>query len=92
MASIVRSIDPLVVGRVIGEVVDMFVPMADLRVQYGTKHIFNGCEIKPSLAIERPLVHIPPLPSNDNLYSLVCIISFLNFFLLFLNFEIIALC
>ncbi|CAO2823759.1 unnamed protein product [Amaranthus hypochondriacus] len=73
MASIVRSIDPLVVGRVIGEVVDMFVPMAELRVQYGTKHIFNGCEIKPSLAIERPIVHIPSLPSNDNLYSLIMV-------------------
>nr|AOM81063.1 mother of FT 1 protein [Oxybasis rubra] len=68
-----RSIDPLVVGRVIGDVLDMFVPMADFRVQYGTKHIFNGCEIKPSLASERPLVQISGLLSTDNLYTIIMI-------------------
>lgn len=72
MTTMVRSIDPLVVGRVIGDVLDMFVPVADFRVQYGTKHIFNGCEIKPSLAIERPIVQISGIPSTDNHYSLVC--------------------
>lgn len=74
MTTMVRSIDPLVVGRVIGDVLDMFVPMVDFRVQYGTKHIFNGCEIKPSLATDRPLVHISGLPSTDNLYTIVCTI------------------
>ncbi|KAL2932185.1 Protein MOTHER of FT and TFL1, partial [Bienertia sinuspersici] len=73
MTTMVRSIDPLVVGRVVGDVLDMFVPMADFRVVYGTKHIFNGCEIKPSLAIERPLVQISSVPSMDSLFTLIMI-------------------
>ncbi|XP_021726318.1 protein MOTHER of FT and TFL1-like [Chenopodium quinoa] len=68
-----RTVDPLVVGRVIGDVLDMFVPMVDFRVQYGTKHIFNGCEIKPSLAFERPLAQISGHPSTDNFYTIIMI-------------------
>ena len=33
----VRSTDPLVVGRVIGDVIDMFVPSMDMAVYYGSK-------------------------------------------------------
>ena len=40
------SVDALVVGRVIGDVVDMFVP--------------NGCDIKPSVANNPPRLTIFP--------------------------------
>ncbi|XP_051199491.1 protein MOTHER of FT and TFL1 homolog 1 [Lolium perenne] len=51
-------VDPLVVGRVIGDVVDMFVPTMPLSVRFGTKDLTNGCEIKPSLAAAAPMVQI----------------------------------
>lgn len=68
-----RSIDPLVVGRVIGDVLDMFVPIAELVVQYGAKQVANGCDIKPSITFESPLVKIPGRVSLDNLYTLIMV-------------------
>ncbi|TVU11351.1 hypothetical protein EJB05_44933 [Eragrostis curvula] len=50
--------DPLVVGRVIGDVVDLFVPTVPVSVRFGTKDLTNGCEIKPSIAAAAPTVHI----------------------------------
>ncbi|XP_022849824.1 protein MOTHER of FT and TFL1 [Olea europaea var. sylvestris] len=64
-----RNIDPLVVGRVIGDVVDMFVPSVSMHVYYGAKHVTNGCDIKPSMAIAPPRVTITGHPAN--LYTLV---------------------
>lgn len=63
------SIDPLVVGRVIGDVVDMFVPAASMSIKYGSKHINNGCDIKPSMSADAPKVAISGGP--DELYTLV---------------------
>ncbi|EPS63674.1 hypothetical protein M569_11117, partial [Genlisea aurea] len=63
------NVDPLVVGRVIGDVVDMFVPAVSMSVHYGTKHVNNGCDIKPSLAAVAPRVAITGFP--DQLYTLV---------------------
>lgn len=63
------SVDPLVVGRVIGDVVDMFVPCVNMSVNYGAKHVNNGCDIKPSLAIDPPKVTISG--SSAELYTLV---------------------
>ncbi|KAK6149837.1 hypothetical protein DH2020_017362 [Rehmannia glutinosa] len=62
------ALDPLVVGRVIGDVLDMFVPAAELAVQYGGKEIGNGSEVKPSSAAEPPRVHIRG--SANNYYTL----------------------
>jgi phosphatidylethanolamine-binding protein len=62
-------LDPLVVGRVIGDVVDMFVPSVAVSVQFGTKDLTNGCEIKPSVAAFPPVVHIAGR-AND-LFTLV---------------------
>ncbi|KAK4750814.1 hypothetical protein SAY87_004296 [Trapa incisa] len=62
-------VDPLVVGRVIGDVVDMFVPMAGMTINYGMKHINNGCQIKPSMAADAPKVTISG--NSDELYTLV---------------------
>jgi hypothetical protein len=36
-----RSIEPLVVGRVVGDVIDMFVPSVDLAVQYTSRQVNN---------------------------------------------------
>ncbi|KAI9120355.1 hypothetical protein K1719_007388 [Acacia pycnantha] len=69
-----RSIEPLAVEKVIGDVVDWFVSEAKLTVQFGSKQVSNGCEIKPSLAADRPLVRVLA-PSNNatNLYTLVMV-------------------
>lgn len=67
------SVDPLVVGRVIGDVVDMFVPRVSMSVYFGSKHVTNGCDIKPSLAISPPKITISGDP--DELYTLVCFLQ-----------------
>ncbi|KAL0355163.1 UNVERIFIED_CONTAM: protein MOTHER of FT and TFL1 [Sesamum radiatum] len=63
------NVDPLVVGRVIGDVVDMFVPTVSMSVYYGSKHVNNGCDIKPSMAAAPPRVTITG--HADELYTLV---------------------
>ncbi|KAA8542793.1 hypothetical protein F0562_023945 [Nyssa sinensis] len=63
------TVDPLVVGRVIGDVVDIFVPSVSLSVYYGSKHVTNGCNIKPSVAASLPRVVIPG--HTDKLFTLV---------------------
>ncbi|KAK9209017.1 hypothetical protein WN944_001378 [Citrus x changshan-huyou] len=63
------SVDPLVVGRVIGDVVDMFVPSVGMSVYYGSKHVTNGCDVKPSMATSPPKLNITG--HSDELYTLV---------------------
>ncbi|CBI15548.3 hypothetical protein VitviT2T_025789 [Vitis vinifera] len=63
------SVDPLVVGRVIGDVVDMFVPTINMSVYYGAKHVTNGCDVKPSLTVNPPKVTLSGHP--DEFYTLV---------------------
>ncbi|KAL6546685.1 hypothetical protein OROMI_022406 [Orobanche minor] len=65
------ALDPLVLGRVIGDVLDMFVPAAELAVQYGGKEISNGSEVKPSSAAQPPRLLIRGSP-NDY-YTLVMV-------------------
>ncbi|KAJ4837744.1 hypothetical protein Tsubulata_015337 [Turnera subulata] len=68
------SIDPLVMGKVIGDVLDMFAPVAEFCVHYGSKQVSNGCEIKPSSAANKPNVQIigsSRLPPD--LYTLVMV-------------------
>lgn len=69
-----RSIEPLAVGKVIGDVVDWFVTEAKLTVQFGSKQVGNGCEIKPSMVSDRPFVRVHTTASHNatNLYTLVC--------------------
>ncbi|GMY37205.1 protein MOTHER of FT and TFL1-like [Fagus crenata] len=68
-----RSIEPLIVGKVIGDVLDMFTPAANFTVHYGSRQIANGCEIKPSLAVDRPNVQILGPRVSTNLYTLVMV-------------------
>ncbi|KAG2571330.1 hypothetical protein PVAP13_7KG075992 [Panicum virgatum] len=62
-------VDPLVVGRVIGDVVDLFVPTVAMSVRFGTKDLTNGCEIKPSIAADPPAAQIAG--RGDDLFTLV---------------------
>nr|GMD83126.1 protein MOTHER of FT and TFL1-like [Ipomoea batatas] len=55
-----RSVDPLVVGKVIGDVLDMFVPVVEFTVDYGSKKIANGVEITPSSAAQKPSIMVDP--------------------------------
>ncbi|XVE62128.1 hypothetical protein DITRI_Ditri06bG0094100 [Diplodiscus trichospermus] len=50
--------DPLVVGRVIGDVLDSFIRSISLRVIFGTREVNNGCELKPSQVVNLPRVDI----------------------------------
>ncbi|CAL5047658.1 unnamed protein product [Urochloa decumbens] len=54
----VAHVDPLVVGRVIDDVVNLFVPKVPLSVRYGTRDLTNGCEIRPSIAADPPAIQI----------------------------------
>nr|XP_018678450.1 PREDICTED: CEN-like protein 2 isoform X1 [Musa acuminata subsp. malaccensis] len=54
-----RLIDPLVVGRVIGEVLDSFNPSVKMLVTYNSnKLVFNGHELYPSAVTSKPRVEV----------------------------------
>ncbi|GMN56014.1 hypothetical protein TIFTF001_025132 [Ficus carica] len=63
---------PLVVGRVIGDVLEPFTKSISLRVTYGNKIVNNACELKPSQVLNKPRVDIG---GDDlrNLYTLVMV-------------------
>ncbi|NP_001412688.1 CEN-like protein 2 [Nicotiana tabacum] len=51
--------DPLVIGRVIGEVVDYFTPSVKMSVTYNSsKHVYNGHELFPSSVTSKPRVEV----------------------------------
>lgn len=53
------SKDPLVVGRVIGDVVDNFSPSVGMSVIFNSnKHVYNGHEIFPSSVTTKPRVQV----------------------------------
>ncbi|XP_074310649.1 protein VERNALIZATION 3-like isoform X2 [Silene latifolia] len=66
------SRDPLVVGRVIGDVLDPFTRSVNLTVNYASKDVSNGCEFKPSQVVSQPRVEIS---GGDlrNFYTMVMI-------------------
>lgn len=75
-----RDRDPLVVGRVIGDILDPFIRSISLRVNYNSREVNNGCELKPSQVVSQPRVDI----GGDDLrtfYTLVYI------FLIFLRYS-----
>lgn len=81
-----RDRDPLVVGRIIGDVLDPFVRTISLRVTYNNRDINNGCELKPSQVVNQPRIEI----GGDDLrtfYTLV-ILLFSIIILLFRNFSL----
>nr|GEZ81168.1 FT like protein [Tanacetum cinerariifolium] len=50
--------DPLVVARVIGDVLDSFTRSINLCVSYDDREVSNGCELKPSQVVNQPRVDI----------------------------------
>ncbi|CAI9113646.1 OLC1v1014285C1 [Oldenlandia corymbosa var. corymbosa] len=64
--------DPFVVtGRVISDVVDMFIPSVNMSVYFGNKKVINASDIKPSVAVTTPRVNICGYPNQC--YTLVMI-------------------
>ena len=68
----VRSnIEPLVVGRVVGDVIDVFTPCVEMSVTYPARQVNNGCEIRTTELVDPPHVRIRATHSSDGLYTLV---------------------
>ncbi|KAK8488225.1 hypothetical protein V6N13_120032 [Hibiscus sabdariffa] len=68
-----RYVETLVVGGVIGDVLNMFTPASKFTVQYGGKQVTNGFDIKPSAAADKPHVQILGHPLSSELYTLVMV-------------------
>lgn len=74
--------DPLVVGRIIGDVVETFTRSISMRVIYGNgREVINSRELRPSQVLNPPRVEIG---GNDlrTFYTLVLLLNssfFLNF-------------
>ncbi|KAJ0013835.1 protein HEADING DATE 3A-like [Pistacia vera] len=64
--------DPLVIGRVIGDVVNGFIRSVSLRVSYNNKEVGNGVELKPSQVANIPRVDIGGTDLRD-FYTLVMV-------------------
>ncbi|KAG6524133.1 protein FLOWERING LOCUS T-like isoform X2 [Zingiber officinale] len=66
------SRDPLVVGNIVGDVLDPFVRSASLRVIYNGKELTNGSELKPSAVANQPRVEMRGRDSRTY-YTLVMV-------------------
>ncbi|XP_057246677.1 CEN-like protein 4 isoform X2 [Beta vulgaris subsp. vulgaris] len=53
-----RIIEPLIVGGVIGDVIDPFNPSVHMCINYNSKQVFNGSELLPSAVTSKPRVQI----------------------------------
>ncbi|XP_050380571.1 protein TERMINAL FLOWER 1-like [Argentina anserina] len=53
-----RMSEPLVLARVIGDVLDLFTPTTKMNVTYNTKLVCNGHELFPSAVTVKPRVEI----------------------------------
>ncbi|KAM3255767.1 hypothetical protein ACQJBY_048757 [Aegilops geniculata] len=67
-----RSVEPLIVGRVIGEVLDTFNPCVKMVTTYNSnKLVFNGHELYPSAVVSKPRVEVmtdPDVPGPSDPY------------------------
>ncbi|KAG0484910.1 hypothetical protein HPP92_008998 [Vanilla planifolia] len=64
--------DPLVLGQVVGDVLDPFVRSATLRVIYNNKEITNGTGLRQSATMNPPRVEIES-HNQETLYTLVMV-------------------
>ncbi|KAF8084981.1 hypothetical protein N665_0688s0002 [Sinapis alba] len=64
--------DPLVLARVVGDVVDPFMRLISLKVNYGQRQVSNGLDLRTSQVLNRPTVEIG---GDDlrNFYTLVMV-------------------
>lgn len=53
-----RERDPLIVGRVVGDVLDPFDRSIPLRVTFNNREVTNGCDLRPSHVGNQPRVEI----------------------------------
>lgn len=54
-----RVLEPLIVGNVIGEVIDNFTPTVKMTATYSSnKQVFNGHEFFPSAVVSKPRVEV----------------------------------
>ncbi|XP_027350943.1 protein FLOWERING LOCUS T-like [Abrus precatorius] len=53
-----RDGDPLVVGGVIGDVLNPFTSSVSMRIVTNNREISNGCELRPSQVVNRPRVTV----------------------------------
>ncbi|KAJ4866107.1 Protein TERMINAL FLOWER 1 [Raphanus sativus] len=53
-----RVIEPLIMGRVVGDVLDFFTPTIKMNVSYNKKQVSNGHELLPSSVSSKPRVEI----------------------------------
>lgn len=79
MSSRVR--DPLVVGRVIGDVLDEFRRSVSLRVTYIERELNNGCELKPSQVVHQPRVDI----GGDDIRTCYTLVSYIHIYTYLIN-------
>ena len=67
-----RVVDPLVVGRVVGDVVDEFAPSVRMTVTYNSnKQVANGHELMPSVITSRPRADV----GGDDMRSSYTLVS-----------------
>ncbi|XP_066313555.1 protein FLOWERINGUS T 1-like [Miscanthus floridulus] len=66
------SRDSLVLGRVVGDVVDPFSPTVALRVSYNGRRLINGSDLRPSAVAARPRVEIGGTDFSQS-YTLVMV-------------------
>lgn len=68
-----RIMEPLTLGRVIGEVVDMFTPCVKMNVTYNpNRQVANGHELMPSVITAKPRVEI----GGDDMRTAYTLVSF----------------
>ncbi|XP_073004688.1 protein FLOWERINGUS T-like [Typha latifolia] len=67
-----RGRDPLVLGQVIGDVLDPFVKSATMRIMYNSKEITNGTGLRASAVATKPHVEIEG-HDQRKLYTLVMV-------------------
>lgn len=73
-----RDRDPLVVGRVVGDVLDPFVRTTNLRLSYGSRTVSNGYELKPSMVVHQPRVEVGG-PDMRTFYTLVRLQHYISY-------------
>jgi len=70
-----RERDALVLGGVIGDVLDPFIRSASLRVIYDARTVINVCEFSPSQVANPPRIEIHDYDTTAGagaFYTLVC--------------------
>lgn len=76
--------EPLTIGRVIGEVVDVFTPSVKMTVTYNSnKQVANGHELMPSVIAAKPRVEI----GGDDMRSAYTLVSIFIYICIITNIQ-----